>query len=208
LASKDKKETKAAAVKEVKAEKGEKAVGIKSSEFETFYKKTCVPAMMKEMNYKNVLQVPRIQKVVVSSCLKEATQDARILDRTAIEIGQITGQKPVITKAKKSIANFKLRQGMPIGCCVTLRKKTMYEFLNRLVNVTLPRTRDFRGVSGKSFDGRGNYTLGITEQIVFPEIEYDKIDKIRGMNITIVTTAKTDAEAKALLKTLGMPFRD
>jgi len=180
----------------------------KTGAFEQFYKKSCIPALMKELGYKNILQVPRIEKVVVSSCLKEATQDSKVLERTAIELAQITGQRPVITKAKKSIANFKLRQGMPIGCAVTLRKKLMYEFMNRLINVVLPRTRDFRGISDKSFDGRGNYTFGITEQIVFPEIDYDKIDKIRGMNITIVTTAKTDNEARVLLKHLGMPFRE
>jgi large subunit ribosomal protein L5 len=164
--------------------------------------------LVKELGFKNPFQVPRVKKVVVSSCLKEATQDAKVLERAAEELAQITGQRPVITRAKKSIANFKLRKGMPIGCAVTLRRRLMYEFLNRLFNVVLPRARDFRGVSGKSFDGRGSYTFGITEQIVFPEIEYDKIDKIRGMNITIVTTAKTDKEAKALLKTMGMPFRE
>lgn len=177
------------------------------SVFESFYRKNVVPALMKELGYANINQVPKVVKVVVSSCLKEATQDARILDRAVQELGQITGQKAVITKAKKSIANFKLRKGMPIGCMVTLRKKYMYEFLSRLVNVVLPRTRDFRGISDKSFDGRGSYTMGLAEQIVFPEIDYDKIDRIRGMNITIVTSARTDAEARALLKTMGMPFR-
>lgn len=179
-----------------------------SSAFELFYKKTCVPDLMKELGYKNILQVPKVTKIVVSSCLKEATQDSKVLEKATAEIAQITGQKPVITRAKKSIANFKLRKGMPIGCAVTLRKQTMYEFMNRLFNVVLPRTRDFRGISGKSFDGRGSYTLGITEQIVFPEIDYDKIDRIRGMNITIVTSARTDGEARALLKRLGMPFRE
>ena len=176
--------------------------------FEKFYKKTCIPALMKELDFKNPFQVPHLEKVIVSSCLKEATQDSKVLDRAVEEMAQITGQKPVVTRARKSIANFKLRQGVPIGCCVTLRRRSMYEFLNRLLNVVLPRMRDFRGVSGKSFDGRGNYTFGITEQIVFPEIDYDKVDKIRGMNITIVTTAKTDAEGKALLKHIGMPFKD
>ncbi len=180
----------------------------KVSGFEIFYKKTCVPALVKELGYKNILQVPRVEKVVLSSCLKEATQDNKVIEKAVAEIALITGQKPVVTRAKKSIANFKLRQGMPIGCCVTLRKQTMYEFLNRLFSVVIPRTRDFRGISDKCFDGRGNYTMGITEQIVFPEIDYDKIDKIRGMNITIVTTAKTDKEARALLKVMGMPFRD
>ncbi len=178
------------------------------SSFERFYKKDCIPVLMKEFGFKNPLQVPRVDKVVVSSCLKEATQDPKVLEKTAAEITQITGQRPVITRAKKSIANFKLRQGMPIGCCVTLRRRRMYEFLNRFINVVLPRMRDFRGVSPKSFDGRGNYTLGLTEQIVFPEIEYDKIDKVRGMNITIATTARNDQEARVLLKTLGMPFRE
>ena len=179
-----------------------------SSPFEEFYRKQCLPALMKAGEYKNLLRVPRVEKVVLSSCPKEATQDIKILDRAAEELSMITGQKAVLTKAKKSISNFKLRKGMPIGCRVTLRRRLMYEFLNRLFNVVLPRMRDFRGVSGKCFDGRGNYTLGITEQIVFPEIEFDKIDKIRGMNVTIVTTARTDQEAKALLKQMGMPFKD
>ncbi len=178
------------------------------STFETFYKKECVPALMKERGYKGTQQVPRIEKVVVSSCLKEATQDGKVVERAVEELGQITGQKPVVTRAKKSIANFKLRKGMPIGCAVTLRRYHMYEFLNRLFNLVLPRFRDFRGVSPKGFDGRGNYTLGIREQIVFPEIDYDKIDRVRGMNITIVTSARTDDEARGLLKQLGMPFRE
>lgn len=190
------------------ASKGEKSVSTEKSKFEDFYRKSCVPALIKELGYKNPLQVPCVEKVVVSSCLKEATQDIKVLDRAAEELAQITGQRPIVTRAKKSIANFKLRKGMSIGCAVTLRKRLMYEFLNRLFNIVLPRTRDFRGVSDKSFDGRGNYTFGITEQIVFPEIDYDKIDKIRGMNITIVTTAKTDKEARVLLKTMGMPFRE
>ena len=177
------------------------------SGYEGFYRKQCVPVLMKERGYGNIMQVPRVEKVVVSSCLKEATQDAKLLDRASEELSQITGQKPVITKAKKSIANFKLRKGMPIGCRVTLRRRLMYEFLNRLFNVVLPRMRDFRGVSGKCFDGRGNYTLGITEQIVFPEIEFDKIDKIRGMNVTIVTTARTNDDGRALLLTLGFPLQ-
>lgn len=180
----------------------------KASSFETYVRKACTPELMKELGYKNALQVPRVEKVVVSSCLKEATQDHKVLDRAVAEIAQITGQKPVITKAKKSISNFKLRKGMPIGVMVTLRKRLMYEFLNRFFNIVLPRMRDFRGVSPKSFDGRGNYTLGMTEQIVFPEIDYDKIDKIRGLNITIVTTARTDQEARTFLKRLGMPFRE
>src|SRR5215471_7640142 len=175
--------------------------------FQQFYKKEVIPQLMKEFGYKNVNQVPKLTKIVVNTCLSEATQNAKALDTAAAELAQITGQKPVITKAKKSIAAFKLRGGQAIGACVTLRKKHMFEFLNRLVNVALPRVRDFKGVSPKSFDGRGNYTLGITEQIIFPEINYDKVDKIRGMNVTLCTTANTNDEARALLKFLGMPFR-
>lgn len=172
------------------------------------YDKELVPTLMKEFNYKSRMQVPRLQKVVLNMGLGEAIQNIKVLDSASNELMTITGQKPVPSKAKKSIANFKLRQGMPIGCLVTLRKKRMYEFFDRLVNVTLPRVRDFRGVSSKSFDGRGNYTLGIKEQIIFPEIDYDKIDKIKGLNITIVTTAKTDEEGRSLLGLLGMPFKD
>ena len=162
---------------------------------------------MKRFNYKNQMEVPKLEKIVVNMGLGEAIQNIKILDSAVQELSQITGQKPVITKAKKSIAQFKLRSGMPIGAMVTLRKERMYEFFNRLVNVTLPRVRDFKGLSGKSFDGRGNYAMGIREQLIFPEIHYDKIDKIKGMNIVIVTTAKTDEEGKELLKLLGMPFR-
>ena len=172
------------------------------------YSKELAPKLMKEFNYKNKMQVPRLQKVVVNMGLGEAIQNIKVLDSATNELMVITGQKPVSSKAKKSIANFKLRKGMSIGCFVTLRKKRMYEFFDRLVNVALPRVRDFRGVSGRSFDGRGNYSLGIKEQIIFPEINYDKIDKIKGLNITIVTTAKTDEEGKALLGLLGMPFKD
>jgi large subunit ribosomal protein L5 len=154
------------------------------------------------------MEVPKLEKIVINMGLGEAIQNIKILDSAVQEISQITGQKPVITKAKKSIAQFKLRTGMPIGCMVTLRKERMYEFFNRLVNVTLPRVRDFKGLSGKSFDGRGNYALGIREQLIFPEIHYDKIDKVKGMNIVIVTTAKTDEEGKELLRLLGMPFRN
>ena len=153
------------------------------------------------------MQVPRLEKIVVNMGLGEAVSDIKVLDAAAEELAAITGQKPVIRRAKKSIASFKLRAGMPIGCMVTLRKQRMYEFLDRLVNVALPRVRDFKGVSPKSFDGRGNYTLGLREQIIFPEINYDKVDKIRGLNVAIVTTAKTDEEGKALLAELGMPFR-
>ena len=172
------------------------------------YQTELIPQLMKEFNYKNTMQVPRIQKLLLSMGVGEAIQNIKVLDSALVELMTIAGQKAVTTKAKKSIANFKLRQGMPIGCMVTLRKDKMYEFFDRLVNVALPRVRDFRGVSGKSFDGRGNYSLGIKEQIIFPEIEYDKIDKIKGLNINIVTTAKTDEEGKALLRLLGMPFRD
>jgi large subunit ribosomal protein L5 len=172
------------------------------------YQEKAVPALMKRFNYKNKMEVPKLEKIVINMGLGEAIQNIKILDSAAQELSQITGQKPVITKAKKSIAQFKLRTGMPIGCMVTLRKERMYEFFNRLVNVTLPRVRDFKGLSGKSFDGRGNYALGMREQLIFPEIHYDKIDKVKGMNIVIVTTAKTDEEGKELLKLLGMPFRN
>ncbi|MGB7574366.1 MAG: 50S ribosomal protein L5 [Thermodesulfobacteriota bacterium] len=172
------------------------------------YQEKAVPALMKRFNYKNRMEVPKLEKIVINMGLGEAIQNIKILDSAAQEISQITGQKPVITKAKKSIAQFKLRTGMPIGCMVTLRKERMYEFFNRLVNVALPRVRDFKGISGKSFDGRGNYALGIREQLIFPEIHYDKIDKVKGMNIVIVTTAKSDEEGKELLRLLGMPFRN
>ena len=172
------------------------------------YQEKVVPALIKRFNYKNGMEVPRLEKIVINMGLGEAIQNVKILDSAAQELNQITGQKSVITKAKKSIAQFKLRTGMPIGCRVTLRKERMYEFFSRLVNVALPRVRDFKGLSGKSFDGRGNYALGIREQLIFPEIHYDKIDKIKGMNIVIVTTAKTDEEGKELLKLLGMPFRN
>ncbi len=172
-----------------------------------FYKEECVPAMMQEFRYKSSMQVPRVKKIIVNMGLGEATQNIKILDSASAELAAIAGQKPVITRARKSIAAFKLREGMPIGCMVTLRRDKMFEFLDRLLNIALPRVRDFRGVSDKAFDGRGNYTLGIKEQIIFPEIDYDKIDKIKGMNITIVTSASTDEEAKFLLRRLGMPFR-
>lgn len=172
------------------------------------YKEECIPVLMKQFNYKNVMQCPRLEKIVVNTCLKEATQDKKLLDKAADELAQITGQKPLITRAKKSISNFKLRQDQPIGCCMTLRRKKMYEFLNRLLNIALPRVRDFKGVSNRAFDGRGNYTLGLTEQIIFPEIQYDKVERPMGMNITFVTTAKTNEEGKALLKALGMPFKE
>lgn len=172
-----------------------------------YYLKTVVPALVKEFDYKNPMQVPRMEKIVVNMGLGEAISNVKIIDGAVQEMAMITGQKPVVTKAKKSIATFKLRQGMPIGCSVTLRKETMYEFFDRLVNVALPKVRDFRGISQNAFDGRGNYSLGLHEQIIFPEIEYDKIEKIRGMNIAIVTNAATDEEARALLKHMGVPFR-
>ncbi|MCX5888975.1 MAG: 50S ribosomal protein L5 [Deltaproteobacteria bacterium] len=172
-----------------------------------FYRTECVPRMMQEFKYKSPMQVPRLEKVVINLGLGEAIQNIKLLDSAQEELGAIAGQKPVVTKAKKSIAAFKLREGMPIGCMVTLRRERMYFFLDKLVNVVLPRVRDFRGVSEKAFDGRGNYTLGIKEQIIFPEIDYDKIDKVKGMNITIVTNARTDEEGRFLLKLLGMPFR-
>lgn len=173
-----------------------------------YYTKEVVPALVRELHYKNPLEVPRMVKIVVNMGLGEAIQNVKILDSAVEELTRITGQKPIITKARKSIATFKLRQGMSIGCCVTLRSERMYEFFDRLVSVAIPRVRDFRGVSQKSFDGRGNFSLGLKEQIIFPEIEYDKVDKIRGMNIAIVTTAKTDDEARQLLKLMGMPFRN
>ncbi len=162
--------------------------------------------MQDKFGYKNIMEVPRIEKIVVNMGVGEAVQDSKKVKAAAEEMAKITGQKPVITKAKKSIASFKLREGMPLGCKVTLRRQIMFEFLDRLVNIALPRVRDFRGVSGKAFDGRGNYALGLKEQIVFPEIEYDKIDAVRGMNVVICTTAKTDEEAKALLAGFNMPF--
>lgn len=172
------------------------------------YANEIVPQLMKDFGYKNVMQVPKLEKIVVNMGLGEAIQNVKILDSAAEELAVITGQKAVITKAKKSIASFKLRQGMPIGCMVTLRKEHMFEFLDRLMNISLPRVRDFKGISPKGFDGRGNYSLGIKEQLIFPEINYDKVEKIKGLNISIVTTAKTDEEGRALLKCLGMPFRN
>lgn len=172
------------------------------------YIKEVVPKLLSDFTYKSSMQVPRIEKIVLNMGLGEAIQNVKILDSATAELNAITGQKSVITKAKKSIATFKLREGMPIGCMVTLRRERMYEFLDRLMNVSLARVRDFKGVSGKAFDGKGNYTLGVKEQLIFPEINYDSVDKIKGMNITIVTSAKTDEEGKALLKYLGMPFRN
>ena len=170
------------------------------------YEKIVRPALIKEFGYKNAMQCPRLEKIVVNMGVGEAVQDGKKVDAAVGDLTLITGQKPVVTRAKKSIATFKLRENMPIGCKVTLRRQRMFEFLDRLVNIALPRVRDFRGVSAKSFDGRGNYALGLKEQLVFPEVDYDKIDQVRGMDIVIVTTARTDAEAKALLRGFDMPF--
>jgi large subunit ribosomal protein L5 len=172
-----------------------------------FYNKEVVPALMKERKYSNVMQVPKLTKITLNMGLGEAVKDVKIIDAAVRDMTAIAGQKPVVTRAKKSIATFKLREGMPIGCKVTLRGTRMFEFLDRFINFSMPRIRDFKGISDKAFDGRGSYTVGIKEQLIFPEIEYDKIDKIRGMNITFNTTASTDEEAKALLKQFGMPFR-
>jgi large subunit ribosomal protein L5 len=171
------------------------------------FQKEVAPALMKELDVKNPMAVPRLHKIVINMGVGEATQNAKVLDPAANELGQITGQKPVITRARKSIAAFKVRENMPIGAMVTLRGDRMYEFFDRLVNVALPRVRDFRGVSTKSFDGRGNYTLGVRDQLIFPEIDYAKVEKLKGMNITIVTTAGDDNQARTLLRHLGMPFR-
>lgn len=171
------------------------------------YEKEVKPALVRKFRYKNVMEVPRLEKIVLNIGLGEAIQNIKVLDAAAHDLTLIAGQKPVITKARKSIAAFKLRENMPIGCTVTLRRERMYEFFQKLVTIVLPRVRDFKGVPSKSFDGRGNYTIGLREQIIFPEIDYDKIDKARGMNISITTTAKTDEEAHELLKLMGMPFR-
>ncbi len=210
----EKKAEKAAEKKGKKAPAAEKAAKAPEKPAEKvpsrlyeFYQQECVPKMMQEFRYKSSMQVPKLEKIVVNLGLGEAIQNIKLLDSASVELAAITGQKPVITRAKRSIAAFKLREGMPIGCMVTLRKNRMYDFFDKLVNVVLPRVRDFRGLSGKSFDGRGNYTLGIKEQIIFPEIDYDKIDKVKGMNITIVTTAPTDEEGRQLLALMGMPFR-
>jgi large subunit ribosomal protein L5 len=172
-----------------------------------YYQKDVVPALMQKFNYKSVMQVPKLEKIVINMGLGEAVQNAKILDSAVHDLELIAGQKPIITKAKKSIAGFKIREGMPIGAKVTLRGERMYHFLDKLFNVALPRVRDFRGISPKAFDGRGNYTLGLKEQLIFPEIEYDKVDKVRGMDIVFVTTAKTDEEAREFLRLMGAPFR-
>jgi large subunit ribosomal protein L5 len=178
------------------------------SQLKNIYEKEVVPKLMETFNYKNVMQVPALKKIILNMGLGEAIQNIKVLDSAAEELKAIAGQKPVITRAKKSIAAFKLREGMPIGCMVTLRRQRMYDFYYKLVNIALARVRDFRGVSDKAFDGRGNYSLGIKEHIIFPEIDYDKIDKIKGLNISIVTTARTDEEGKQLLGLMGMPFKN
>jgi large subunit ribosomal protein L5 len=172
------------------------------------YKDEIIPQLMKEFSLRNVMQVPKLDRVVINMGLGEAVQNAKLIESAVEELTAITGRKPIVTRAKKSIATFKLREGMPIGVMVTLRGEQMYDFVDRLVSIALPRTRDFKGISPKAFDGRGNYTLGIREQIVFPEVNYDKIDRIKGMNVTFVTTAETDEQGRALLKSLGMPFRN
>ena len=173
-----------------------------------FYEKEAVHKLIKAFEYKNIMQVPRLEKVVLNMGLGEAIQNIKLLDAAAEELKIIAGQKPVITRAKKSIAAFKLREGMPIGCMVTLRRSQMYDFFYKLVNIALPRVRDFRGISGKAFDGRGNYSMGIKEHMIFPEIDFDKIDRIKGLNISVVTSAETDEEGKELLRILGMPFKN
>lgn len=179
-----------------------------TQKLKTTYQETIVPKLKEQFNYSNIHQVPKIVKVTLNRGLGEAATNAKALESSLTEIGLIAGQKPVVTRAKKAIAGFKIREGMPVGIMVTLRGDRMYAFLDRLINLALPRIRDFRGISPKSFDGRGNYSLGVREQLIFPEIEYDRIDQIRGMDISIITTAKTDEEGRALLKAFGMPFRD
>ena len=191
---------------EPKAPKKRKELREPSRLFER-YRKEIVPALTKEFSYTNPMAVPRLRKIVVNMGMGEATQNIKVLDAAAAELGQITGQKPVIHRSRKSIAQFKVRQGMPIGCSTTLRGQRMYDFLDRLTSIALPRVRDFRGLPGKAFDGRGNYTMGIRDQLIFPEIDYARVDKARGMNITLVTDARTDEEARSLLKHLGIPFR-
>jgi large subunit ribosomal protein L5 len=174
----------------------------------TLYNETIVPQMTEQFQYKNIHQVPKVIKITINRGMGEAATNAKSLEASLNEIATITGQKPVVTRAKKAIAGFKIRQGMPVGIMVTLRSERMYSFLDRLISLSLPRIRDFRGISPKSFDGRGNYTLGVREQLIFPEVEYDSIDQVRGMDISIITTAKSDEEGRALLKAMGMPFRD
>ena len=175
--------------------------------FQQFYRETVVPQLMKQFGYKSVMEVPRLEKIVLNMGVGEAVADKKIMDNAVADMTKVAGQKPVVTKARKAIAGFKIRQGYPVGCSVTLRRRQMYEFLDRFVSIALPRVRDFRGISPRGFDGRGNYNMGIKEQIIFPEIDYDKVDALRGMNITFTTTAKTDEEAKALLAAFRFPFR-
>jgi len=205
--AKDKKDKKGAPQEEQRAPEAARHSAKETPRLKDRFRKEVAPTLMKEFYLKNPMAVPHLEKIVVNMGVGEATQNAKILDPASGELGQITGQKPVITRAKKSIAAFKVRAGQPIGAMVTLRGDRMYEFFDRLVNVVLPRVRDFRGVSTKSFDGRGNYTLGLHDQLIFPEIDYAKVDKLKGMNVTIVTTAGSDDQARSLLKHLGMPFR-
>jgi large subunit ribosomal protein L5 len=177
------------------------------SRLKELYHKEVIPALMKEFGYKNIMEVPKLVKIVLNMGLGEAINNIKLIDSAVYQLSMITGQRPVVTRAKRSIASFKVRKGMPIGCMVTLRGNRMYEFYDRLVNVALPRIRDFKGVSESSFDGNGNFTIGIREQIIFPEVDYDKVDRVKGMNVTIVTTSKSNEEGKALLSRLGMPFR-
>jgi large subunit ribosomal protein L5 len=205
--AKDKKEKKGGQQEEQKAPSVARHSAKETPRLKARFQKEVAPTLMKEFELKNPMAVPHLHKIVVNMGVGEATQNAKILDPAVNELGQITGQKPVVTRAKKSIAAFKVREGQAIGAMVTLRGDRMYEFLDRLMNVALPRVRDFRGVSSKSFDGRGNYTLGVRDQLIFPEIDYNKVEKVKGMNISITTSAKTDAEGLALLKHMGMPFR-
>src|SRR6184192_1343882 len=205
--AKEKKEKKGAQQEEHRPPEVARHSAKETPRLKSRFLKEVAPVLMKEFELKNPMAVPHLHKIVVNMGVGEATQNAKVLDPAVNELGQITGQKPVVTRAKKSIAAFKVREGMPIGAMVTLRGDRMYEFFDRLVNVVLPRVRDFRGVSTKSFDGRGNYTLGLHDQLIFPEIDYAKVDKLKGMNVTIVTTAKNDNEARALLRSFGMPFR-
>jgi large subunit ribosomal protein L5 len=205
--AKEKKEKKGEAQAEPKTPQVARHSAKETPRLKTRFLKEVAPALMKEFELKNPMSAPHLNKIVVNMGVGEATQNAKVLDPAVNELGQITGQKPVVTKAKKSIAAFKVREGQSIGAMVTLRGDRMYEFFDRLVNVVLPRVRDFRGVSTKSFDGRGNYTLGLHDQLIFPEIDYAKVDKLKGMNVTIVTTARNDDQARALLRHLGMPFR-
>jgi len=205
--AKDKKDKKGAQPEEQRAPEAARHSAKQTPRLKARFKQEIAPTLMKEFEFKNPMAVPHLHKIVVNMGVGEATQNAKVLDPAVNELSQITGQKPVITRAKKSIAAFKVREGQAIGAMVTLRGDRMYEFFDRLVNVVLPRVRDFRGVSTKSFDGRGNYTLGLHDQLIFPEIDYAKVDKLKGMNVTIVTTAASDDQARALLKHLGMPFR-